>query len=186
MSSFQMYSWLVGHRNMREVSGDTDMAARQMAPEALPPGYRRFVTGASRVAEPSLPVNLSVTRTGTFDPAIARKSLTWKAGATPHNAALIQAYANNADKGNFGPPFAPCEVVHPWIDNCRWVAVDRWQAVFRSVVLLWRQSWLLTSIPAPGGCSPSTALFTSSLLFSFASSSSSGSKWRYTFAADGR
>ena len=103
----------------------------QMAPEALPPGYRRFVTGASRVAEPCLPVNLSATRHGYFDPAEARKALLWKGGATPHNAALIEQYAAAADKGDFGTPFAPCAVVHPWVDTCTWTAVDRWQSVFR-------------------------------------------------------
>ncbi|KAL8279225.1 hypothetical protein RQP46_008262 [Phenoliferia psychrophenolica] len=83
-----MYSWL-------------------MAPEALPPGYRRFITGASRVAEPCLPVNLSVTRYGTFDPSEARRALEWKGGATPQNASIIEQYASNAEKGDFGPPFAP-------------------------------------------------------------------------------
>jgi hypothetical protein len=102
-----------------------------MAPEALPSGYRRWITNASRVAEPCLPVNLSASRTRTFDPAIARKAITWRSGATPRNATLIEAYARSAEKGDFGPPFAPCEVVHPWNDTCSWTAVDRWQAVFR-------------------------------------------------------
>ena len=102
-----------------------------MAPEALPPGYRRFITGASRVAEPCLPVNLSVSRVGTFDPAEARRALEWKGGATPRNASIIELYASNAEKGEFGPRFAPCAVVHPWVDTCTWTAVDRWQSVFR-------------------------------------------------------
>lgn len=75
----QMYSWL-------------------MAPEALPSGYRRWITNASRVAEPCLPVNLTATRTRTFDPAVARQALTWKSGATPHNALIIQEYARSAEK----------------------------------------------------------------------------------------
>ncbi|ORY90918.1 hypothetical protein BCR35DRAFT_261329 [Leucosporidium creatinivorum] len=107
-----MYSWL-------------------MAPEALPSGYRRWVTSASRVAEPCLPVNLSASRFGTFDPEIARKAKEWKAGCTTRNLGLIEEYARNAEKGDFGPPFAPCEVVHPWTDTCTWTAIDRWQAVFR-------------------------------------------------------
>lgn len=104
-----------------------------MAPEALPPGYRRFVTGASRVAEPCLPVNLSATRHGVFDPAEARRALAWKGGATPRNAVLIERYAAAADRGDFGTPFAPCAVVHPWVDSCSWTAVDRWHSVFRCV-----------------------------------------------------
>ncbi|GAA5936909.1 uncharacterized protein JCM15063_000098 [Sporobolomyces koalae] len=107
-----MYSWL-------------------MAPEALPAGYRRWITNASKVSEPCLPVNLAASRTGTFDPATARKALEWGRGATGQNAALIEAYAKGGEQGNFGPPFAPCYVVHPWMDSCRSTAIDRWQVVFR-------------------------------------------------------
>ncbi|SCV72374.1 BQ2448_3911 [Microbotryum intermedium] len=102
-----------------------------MSPEALPSGYRRWITQASRVAEPCLPLNLAVSRTGHFDPEQARKTITWKSGATPRNAMLIEDYARAAEKGDFGPPFAPCAAIHPWVDSCSWVAVDRWQAVFR-------------------------------------------------------
>ncbi|SGY70265.1 BQ5605_C004g03131 [Microbotryum silenes-dioicae] len=104
-----------------------------MSPEALPSGYRRWITQASRVAEPCLPLNLAASRTGRFDPEQARKTITWKSGATPRNALLIEEYARAAENGDFGPPFAPCATIHPWVDTCSWVAVDRWQAVFRFV-----------------------------------------------------
>ncbi|GAA5901822.1 uncharacterized protein JCM6883_000407 [Sporobolomyces salmoneus] len=107
-----MYSWL-------------------MAPEALPSGYRNWITNASKVSLPCLPVNLTASRQGTFDPAMARQALEWGRGATGQNAALIEAYAQNAEKGDFGPPFAPCYVVHPFVDSCKSVAIDRWQVVFR-------------------------------------------------------
>lgn len=122
-----------------------------MAPEALPGGYRRWITQASRVPPAILPVNLSAQRTRTFDPIIARKVLENKNGFTANNASLVEIYAQAGEKvslrgtqsrdvadhsrccrqGDFGPPFAPCELVHPWIDNCRWVPFDRWQEVFR-------------------------------------------------------
>ncbi|GAA5961120.1 hypothetical protein JCM8115_005835 [Rhodotorula mucilaginosa] len=107
-----MYSWL-------------------MAPEALPAGYRRWITQASRVSEPCLPVNRSTGRSGIFDPEIALKTLTWGRGATPQNRTLIEAYAKRGEKGDFGPPFAPCATIHPWADTCTACAVDRWQNVFR-------------------------------------------------------
>ncbi|GAA5941017.1 hypothetical protein JCM1841_006610 [Sporobolomyces salmonicolor] len=107
-----MYSWL-------------------MAPEALPSGYRRWITNASRVSEPCLPVNLSAYRNGSFDPEAARKTLEWGRGATGQNAALIEAYAQRAEKGDFGPPFAPCFTVHPWKNTCTATAIDRWHHVFR-------------------------------------------------------
>ncbi|GAA6000664.1 hypothetical protein JCM10207_004599 [Rhodosporidiobolus poonsookiae] len=110
-----MYSWL-------------------MAPEALPAGYRRWITQASRVSEPCLPVNLTATRDGVFDPEIARRAATWGRGATERNRALIEAYAQAGEKGDFGPRFAPCSVVHPWADTCTWNGLDRWQAVFRWIM----------------------------------------------------
>lgn len=108
-----MYSWL-------------------MSPESLPKGYRNWITKASKVAEPCLEVNLTAYRTGTFSPDQARKVLAWKVPPTPHNAALVEAYASAAEKGDFGGlPFAPCHTVHPFVDSCTMTAVDRWQSVFR-------------------------------------------------------
>ncbi|TNY20044.1 hypothetical protein DMC30DRAFT_272138, partial [Rhodotorula diobovata] len=143
------------------------MYAWLMAPEALPAGYRRWITQASRVSEPCLPVNLSASRSGTFDPSVARRALTWGRGATPLNAARIEAYAQRAElEGDFGPPFAPCEVVHPWMESCVWNGVDRWHHVFRWIapvyaalhflppLLLRYKAWMK---------SPSTALLKSLL-----------------------
>ena len=72
---------------------------------------------------------------GPLTPAIARQALVWKGGATPRNAALIEAYAAAGEAGDFGPAFAPCAVVHPWMDSCVATGFDRWQAVFRYVFL---------------------------------------------------
>lgn len=108
----QMYSWL-------------------LAPEALPSGYRRWVTNASRVPEPVLPVNLGASREGKFDPNLARKVINWRKPTTAKNASLIEAYAARAEQGDFGPPFAPCETIHPWVDSCVGTQVDRFQEVWR-------------------------------------------------------
>lgn len=126
-----------------------------MSPESLPRGYRNWITKASRVAEPCLGVNLSAYRegnfpffvvspnvgaehsmllsgeSGKFDPEQARKVLSWPIPPTARNASLVEAYASAAEKGDFGPPFAPCHTVHPFVDSCTMTAVDRWQSVFR-------------------------------------------------------
>ncbi|GAA5964486.1 hypothetical protein JCM3765_006302 [Sporobolomyces pararoseus] len=122
-----MYSWL-------------------MAPEALPSGYRNWITNASKVSKPCLPVNLSASRTRTFDPAIARQTLDWGRGATGQNAALIEAYCQNAEKGDFGTPFAPCYVVHPFQDTCTGTAIDRWQVVFRWIAPVYAALHLIPAI----------------------------------------
>lgn len=80
---FQMYSWLVSFISFlfdpHFLTPNYDLHS-QMAPEALPLGYRRFVTGASRVSEPCLPVNLTTTRFGYFNLEDVEKALTWKGG----------------------------------------------------------------------------------------------------------
>ena len=55
----------------------------------------------------------------------------WKQPPTAQNASIITAYVAAAEGGDFGPPFAPCAVVHPWMDSCGFTALDRWQAVFK-------------------------------------------------------
>ncbi|BGP53411.1 hypothetical protein JCM8202v2_000970 [Rhodotorula sphaerocarpa] len=140
-----MYSWL-------------------LAPEALPSGYRRWITQASRVSEPCLPVNRSTGRTRFFDPDVARQAISWGRGATPKNRTLIEAYAQRGEKGDFGPAFAPCSVIHPWADTCTGCAIDRWHHVFRWIapvyaglhfippILLRSKAWMKT---------PSTYLYRS-------------------------
>lgn len=69
-----------------------------MAPEALPSGYRRWITNASKVPPAVLPTNLSAQRHGTFDPDVARQVLTNKNGYTSKGKALVEAYAQRAEK----------------------------------------------------------------------------------------
>lgn len=64
--------------------------------------YNRLIASRSqRVSEPCLPVNLSAYRSGTFDPTVARKTLTWGRGATPKNRVLIESYAKKAEMVRF-------------------------------------------------------------------------------------
>lgn len=96
-----MYSWLVSLPeavHWRSQLTACPSVLEQMAPEALPSGYRRWITNASKVAEPCLPVNLEASRYGRFDPDVARKAINWKTGATPRNQLLIEQYASNAEK----------------------------------------------------------------------------------------
>ena len=51
---------------------------------------------------------------------------------TPHNrAALLRRLARAQTAHDFGPHFGPCEGVHPWLDRCRDVPLDRFVSVFR-------------------------------------------------------
>lgn len=101
------------------------------SPESLPKGYRRWIQQASRVSASGVEVNISTSRHGTFDPAEARKVLDWKGGVTARNRARLESYVAAGERGEFGPPYAKCEVLHPWLDSCTATALDRWQSVFR-------------------------------------------------------
>jgi len=108
-----MYSWL-------------------MSPESLPSSYRAWILNASRVNGESVKLNRSMHRHNTFDPKLARALLSSRQGATARNATLIETLARGAEvNGDFGPPFAPCELVHPWVDSCSVTALDRFQSVFK-------------------------------------------------------
>lgn len=49
--------------------------------------------------------------------------------ATPSNKADMTARILRARSGDFGDPVGPCPAVHPWLDSCLAVEVDRFFAV---------------------------------------------------------
>jgi hypothetical protein len=81
-----------------------------MAPESLPPGYLRWVTNASRVPPPVLPINLARYRKTPLPIDAAHKILARK-DVTSGNRWKIERWIGDAEKGLLGPPHAPCVVV---------------------------------------------------------------------------
>jgi len=108
----QMYSWLV-------------------SPESLNPGYRNWITGASRVPPAILPWVVARHKRTDQEPPLeqAYKILT-RRDITPFNASKVEAIIDSVQKGDYGVAFPPCEMVHPWADSCLWTEVLRFKDVF--------------------------------------------------------
>jgi hypothetical protein len=55
---------------------------------------------------------------------------------TPNNRTSLVAKLEAASSSNpiFGPPYCPCEAVHPWMDSCLLEQLNRWFSVFRWIL----------------------------------------------------
>ena len=51
--------------------------------------------------------------------------------ATPKNHSELVERLVCARDGDFGPRYGPCAAVHPWLDSCYDVPLDRFVAVFK-------------------------------------------------------
>ncbi|GAA97764.1 hypothetical protein E5Q_04443 [Mixia osmundae IAM 14324] len=100
-----------------------------MSPESLAPGYRRWITMASRVSPPALPVNLAIERNKPVPTEDLEKLLRWP-GITPKNKAILEGIKAQVNDGQV-QSFLPCAGIHPWIDTCTMTQVERWISVFR-------------------------------------------------------
>ncbi|KZP00217.1 hypothetical protein CALVIDRAFT_494229 [Calocera viscosa TUFC12733] len=104
------------------------MYAFLLRPETIPRGYNEWIQNASKVTKEAVLINRHANREGRFDPAWMRIQRDRKT-TTIGNRDLMNIDIAHALKGDFGPPFIPCEAVHPWIDSCLDVPLDRFVAV---------------------------------------------------------
>jgi len=75
-------------------------------------------------------INRQLVRQGTFEIPLM-ESLINKAGNTPHNTTVLQNMLEHAKRGDFqGKVAGTCEIIHPWIDSCVYVEVERFVSVF--------------------------------------------------------
>lgn len=106
------------------------MYAWLVSPESLPGGYRRWITNASRVPAPVLPINLALHRKTQvpFDDVV-RLANTRK--ITPRNKAALDRFLAEAQRTPYiAPQHAPCFMVHPFNDSCTNTQVVRFKDVF--------------------------------------------------------
>lgn len=92
------------------------------------------VQQASKVPGETVRIHRSLVRDGVFNPENFQALIDRK-GTTAANATmLLERLTSASTTGDFGPRFVPCEAVHPWIDSCVQVPVDRFVTVFRWMV----------------------------------------------------
>lgn len=107
-----MYSWL-------------------LRPDTIPKSYSSWVTQASKVSEETVRVNRGYVRNGRA-PEEDMKTLINQAITTPHNRTLIaEALQQTANGVALERRFASCAEVHPWLDSCTYVQIERFLEVFK-------------------------------------------------------
>ncbi|KAF8520730.1 hypothetical protein BU17DRAFT_75560 [Hysterangium stoloniferum] len=89
-----------------------------LRPDTIPAGYNDWIQKASKVLPETIRINMSLVREGNFKLEDIEGVLKWE---------LRRA----RDLGDFGPHFASCAVVHPWLPSCKSVPVDRFVSVWK-------------------------------------------------------
>ncbi|EJD01717.1 uncharacterized protein FOMMEDRAFT_142253 [Fomitiporia mediterranea MF3/22] len=100
-----------------------------LRPDTIPPSYSTWIQNASKVPPQAVKANRTLIRDGYFEPDDFLLLLSDPV-TTPLNRARIASRVLSAEEfSDFGPRYAPCEVVHPWLDSCMEVPLDRFLSV---------------------------------------------------------
>ncbi|KAJ8591233.1 hypothetical protein M405DRAFT_932274 [Rhizopogon salebrosus TDB-379] len=101
-------------------------------PETLPRSYTTWLATASGAPTSAIDMVRDLNRTGTFDVQHLDRILK-REDLIPANQAAILARKALATSlpPDFGPPYAPCAAVHPWIESCMHVPLPRFFTVFK-------------------------------------------------------
>ena len=97
-----------------------------MQPASLPPDFYSFMIKAARCPEPSLKLNC--------------KNIRGLPISTDEFVSVVQKYRPTARSLQMArtlpvhPDVVPCEVIHPWLDSCNAVALERFTKVFKSMM----------------------------------------------------
>ena len=88
------------------------------------------IQNASKVPKEAVLVNRSLAREGSFDPSHLQAVISLPT-TTAGNRALLASRILASQEGEYGTRLAPCDITHPWLDNCRHVPLDRFLRVAR-------------------------------------------------------
>ncbi|EMD40278.1 hypothetical protein CERSUDRAFT_79950 [Gelatoporia subvermispora B] len=105
-----------------------------LRPDTLPRSYNHWISTASKVPREAVVIARDLARTGTFQISDIESILQRKNLTESNRAALTTRLASALlppPARDFGPPFGPCEAIHPWLDSCMVVWPERIYLVFR-------------------------------------------------------
>ncbi|KAG8219105.1 hypothetical protein J3R82DRAFT_4871 [Butyriboletus roseoflavus] len=101
-------------------------------PETLPRSYTTWLSKASGAPIIAIDMVRDINRTGTFDVSGIDQILAREDLAPANRTAILARKAlATATPPNFGPPYPPCGVVHPWVESCMAVPLPRLWTVFQ-------------------------------------------------------
>jgi len=107
------------------------MYAFLLRPDSIPPSYSSWIQTASRVQRPTVDINRELVREGKFNLEDLQSLVDWKR-STQFNKTLMSERLNDArELYQFGPQYGPCYIIHPWINDCSNVPIDRFWSVFQ-------------------------------------------------------
>ncbi|KAG8786646.1 hypothetical protein FRC15_010986 [Serendipita sp. 397] len=106
-----MYSWL-------------------LRPDTIPRSYSTWISQASKVLEPTVLVNRGFARDGRADPKYMNELINWE-NTTQRNKTLISQAIEMTANGPIERRFGSCAEVHPWLDSCTYVQIERFLEVFK-------------------------------------------------------
>lgn len=106
------------------------MFAFLLSPETIPREYNNWILSASRVPDFAVQSNRTAVRQRWIEPANVQKAIDYRK-ATPATKAAMTNLLEKIKQGWRPDACIPCEMVHPWCDNCYNTTFRRFFAVFR-------------------------------------------------------
>jgi len=103
-----------------------------LRPDTLPRSYITWINQAGKITPECVKMNRDLVRQGLFDLADVKSMINGN-DITPTNRSTLQALYEQASSSvpNFGRRVAPCAAIHPPIDSCMDVPIDRLFRVFK-------------------------------------------------------
>ncbi|KAG1440443.1 hypothetical protein G6F56_011927 [Rhizopus delemar] len=98
--------------------------AYTMRPDTLPPDFYSFMVKTARCPKEALLLNNINVRGFPITPELAIESIQ-NLRPTAHAIKTLTQLSPNA-------PAIPCEILHPWMEGCHWIALERIVKVFKS------------------------------------------------------
>ncbi|KAI7861729.1 hypothetical protein BDF14DRAFT_1898696 [Spinellus fusiger] len=100
--------------------------AYTMQPQTLPPDFYSFMLKVARCPKRALEMNAKVVRGIPLNPGEALTAVR-KLRPTEHVVKVVEHMPAL-------PTIIPCEIIHPWLDSCSSVALERFSLVFKSMM----------------------------------------------------
>ncbi|EJD53160.1 hypothetical protein AURDEDRAFT_180722 [Auricularia subglabra TFB-10046 SS5] len=124
------------------------MYAYTMRPDTIPRGYNLWIQEASKTVSHSVHANRTLTRDHTLDVGDLQSLLSGKTRIpTARNRSALVDLINTAQNNPAQlPHHGSCAIVHPWMDSCTMVQIERFIEVFTWMVPIYGALHLIPTI----------------------------------------
>lgn len=103
-----------------------------LRPDTLPRSYVTWINTAGKIPVAAVRINRDLVRDGSFNAVDMERILQEEKLTSGNRAELVLRHALTiGTPPDFGHRYGPCAAVHPTLDSCRQVPMDRFISVFR-------------------------------------------------------